>query len=154
MQIRRPSSYDITTSLMLGPVHPDPTIDTSQLEICRTVRMVPAWLQLLTKIVSTQVTKHNSEQYNITASVQQMLGRVGFASYAVGVIHGCAMLQVVEDSPNKLFIGGLQCDWSEDQVKELLAPFGQLRSFNLVMDKTTGKSKVCKHMVAFDCMRT
>jgi hypothetical protein len=28
------------------------------------------------------------------------------------------------------------------QVKELLAPYGALKSFNLVMDKNTGKSKV------------
>jgi hypothetical protein len=27
-------------------------------------------------------------------------------------------------------------------VKELLAPYGSLKSFNLVMDKNTGKSKV------------
>lgn len=27
-------------------------------------------------------------------------------------------------------------------MKELLAPYGALKSFNLVMDKTTGKSKV------------
>jgi splicing factor U2AF subunit len=49
---------------------------------------------------------------------------------------------VVEDSPSKLFIGGLQCDWSEEEVKGLLAPYGALKSFNLVMDKVTGKSKV------------
>ena len=28
------------------------------------------------------------------------------------------------------------------QVKELLLPFGQLKAFNLVMDKNTGNSKV------------
>jgi len=48
---------------------------------------------------------------------------------------------VVMDSPNKLFVGGLPCDWTEDQVKELLLPFGMLKAFNLVMDKTTGNSK-------------
>eukprot|EP01026_Neomeris_dumetosa_P059693 TRINITY_DN557_c0_g1_i3.p1 TRINITY_DN557_c0_g1~~TRINITY_DN557_c0_g1_i3.p1 ORF type:complete len:382 (-),score=66.54 TRINITY_DN557_c0_g1_i3:1295-2440(-) len=48
---------------------------------------------------------------------------------------------VVEDSPHKLFIGGLPCDWVEDQVKEILTPLGSLKSFNLVMDKVTGKSK-------------
>eukprot|EP01025_Chloroclados_australasicus_P042966 TRINITY_DN4569_c0_g2_i1.p1 TRINITY_DN4569_c0_g2~~TRINITY_DN4569_c0_g2_i1.p1 ORF type:complete len:450 (-),score=73.72 TRINITY_DN4569_c0_g2_i1:1166-2515(-) len=48
---------------------------------------------------------------------------------------------VVEDTPNKLFVGGLPCDWTEDQVKELLIPLGSLKSFNLVMDKVTGKSK-------------
>eukprot|EP00879_Flechtneria_rotunda_P003535 GHRR01003767.1.p1 GENE.GHRR01003767.1~~GHRR01003767.1.p1 ORF type:complete len:822 (+),score=334.64 GHRR01003767.1:175-2640(+) len=48
---------------------------------------------------------------------------------------------VVEDSWNKIFIGGLPCNYTDEQVKELLAPYGELRSFNLVMDKNTGKSK-------------
>lgn len=84
IKIRRPSNYDINTAIMLGPTTPDPTIDTSKLDICRTV---------------------------------------------------------VEDSPHKLFIGGLPCDWTDEQVKDLLVPLGQLQSFNLVMDKQTGKSK-------------
>lgn len=49
---------------------------------------------------------------------------------------------VVEDTWAKIFVGGLPCHFSDEQVKELLAPFGALKSFNLVMDKTTGKSKV------------
>jgi hypothetical protein len=48
---------------MLGPTTPDPTIDLSQLEICRTV---------------------------------------------------------VENSPHKLFVGGLPCEWSEDMVGRVL----------------------------------
>lgn len=48
---------------------------------------------------------------------------------------------VVDDSPNKLFVGGLPCDWAEDQAKEMLLPFGTLKAFNLVMDKVTGNSK-------------
>lgn len=48
---------------------------------------------------------------------------------------------VVADSPNKIFIGGLPNYLSEDQVKELLMSFGQLRAFNLVKDSATGLSK-------------
>lgn len=33
----RPSNYDITTAIMLGPITPDPTMDTSTLDICRTL---------------------------------------------------------------------------------------------------------------------
>jgi splicing factor U2AF subunit len=44
------------------------------------------------------------------------------------------------------FVGGLPCDWSDDQVKELLTPHGPLKSFNLVMDKATSKSKVRKQL--------
>lgn len=48
---------------------------------------------------------------------------------------------VVPDSPNKIFVGGLPTYLTEDQVKELLLSFGQLRAFNLVKDSATGLSK-------------
>ncbi|XP_076309478.1 splicing factor U2AF 50 kDa subunit-like isoform X1 [Tachypleus tridentatus] len=48
---------------------------------------------------------------------------------------------VVQDSPHKIFIGGLPSYLNEDQVKELLMSFGQLRAFNLVKDSATGLSK-------------
>merc|ERR1739838_785921 len=48
---------------------------------------------------------------------------------------------VVPDSPHKIFIGGLPTYLNEDQVKELLMSFGQLRAFNLVKDSATGLSK-------------
>jgi splicing factor U2AF subunit len=48
---------------------------------------------------------------------------------------------VVQDSPHKVFIGGLPCDWTEEQVTEMLLPFGTLKAFNLVMDRQTGNSR-------------
>jgi len=48
---------------------------------------------------------------------------------------------VVQDSAHKLFIGGLPSYLNEEQVKELLTSFGQLKAFNLVMDMTTNLSK-------------
>lgn len=48
---------------------------------------------------------------------------------------------IVADTPNKIFIGCIPNYLNEDQVKELLSSFGQLRSFNLVMDTGTGLSK-------------
>lgn len=47
----------------------------------------------------------------------------------------------VQDSPNKIFVGGLPNFFNEDQVKELLLSFGPLRAFNLVKDSATGLSK-------------
>ena len=47
----------------------------------------------------------------------------------------------VADGPDKVFVGGLPCDWDADRVKRLLAPYGRLAAFNLVMDKSTGNSK-------------
>ncbi|XP_030566464.1 splicing factor U2AF 50 kDa subunit [Drosophila novamexicana] len=48
---------------------------------------------------------------------------------------------VVPDSPHKIYIGGLPTCLNEEQVKELLVTFGQLRGFNLVKDTITGQSK-------------
>jgi len=48
---------------------------------------------------------------------------------------------VVQDSPHKIFIGGLPNYLNEDQVKELLLSFGPLKSFILVQDSATGLSK-------------
>lgn len=48
---------------------------------------------------------------------------------------------VVQDSPHKIFIGGLPNYLNEDQVKELLTSFGPLKAFNLVKDSATGLSK-------------
>ena len=153
LQIRRPNNYDPDVAMMLGPTTADPTMDLTALDIVKTV---------------------------------------------------------VVDSPNKLFVGGLPCEWAEDQarvndspyklmveqharpaaasrrgmqllslliwqppkwiewsieratysmaskpkkdqhltaapscsqVKELLLPYGLLKAFNLVMDKSTGNSK-------------
>ncbi|KNC83599.1 hypothetical protein SARC_04157 [Sphaeroforma arctica JP610] len=47
----------------------------------------------------------------------------------------------VPDSINKLFVGGLPIYLSEEQVKELLGAFGELRAFNLVKDVGSETSK-------------
>lgn len=48
---------------------------------------------------------------------------------------------VVQDSPHKIFIGGLPNYLNEDQIKELLSSFGALKAFNLVKDSATSLSK-------------
>jgi len=48
---------------------------------------------------------------------------------------------VVPDTINKVFVGGLPNYLNEDQVKELLSTFGELRAFNLVKDSATSLSK-------------
>ncbi len=47
----------------------------------------------------------------------------------------------VPDGPNKVFCGGLPYDLGEEQIKELLSAFGQLRSFHLVREKDSATSK-------------
>lgn len=48
---------------------------------------------------------------------------------------------VVADSPNKIYIGGLPTYLTDDQIKEILTSFGQLRAFNLIRDPSTLASK-------------
>jgi splicing factor U2AF 65 kDa subunit len=48
---------------------------------------------------------------------------------------------VPNENPNKLFIGGLPSEMVEEQVKDLLSYFGELKQFNLVMDSVTNLSK-------------
>lgn len=48
---------------------------------------------------------------------------------------------VVQDSPHKIFIGGLPNYLNEDQVKELVTSFGPLKALHLVKDGATGLSK-------------
>ncbi|EFJ40221.1 hypothetical protein VOLCADRAFT_121741 [Volvox carteri f. nagariensis] len=48
---------------------------------------------------------------------------------------------LVEDGPNKVFVGGLPGYLSEEQVRQILQAFGPLRAFNLVTDRDTGASK-------------
>jgi|UniRef100_A0AC35GV39 splicing factor U2AF subunit len=47
---------------------------------------------------------------------------------------------IVVDGPNKLYIGGLPQFFTDDQVKELLSAFGQLKAFSL-QSNSTGESK-------------
>jgi hypothetical protein len=55
----------------------------------------------------------------------------------------------VGDSPFKLFVGGIPAYLNEEQVMELLKAFGDLKSFNLVKDMTTGISKVQQTFISF-----
>ncbi len=65
----------------------------------------------------------------------------GNSGLGAAVTMGVVVSTVVPDSPNKLFIGGLPNYLNEEQVKELIISFGQLRAFNLVKDVTSGLSK-------------
>ena len=48
----------------------------------------------------------------------------------------------VPDSPNKIYMGGIPPALSEEQVKEIICSFGELKAFNLVKDLNTPTGKV------------
>ena len=64
-----------------------------------------------------------------------------------GLQGGTAVSGIVQDSPNKIYIGGIPQYLESDQIKELLEPFGPLKSFHLVMN-SNGVSKVCVRVCA------
>lgn len=72
---------------------------------------------------------------------QPMPGMTDSAAVPVPEKFSGVISTVVPDSPHKIFIGGLPNYLNEDQVKELLLSFGQLKAFNLVKDAATGLSK-------------
>ncbi|KAJ0888788.1 putative RNA recognition motif domain, nucleotide-binding alpha-beta plait domain superfamily [Helianthus annuus] len=45
------------------------------------------------------------------------------------------------EGPDRVFVGGLPCYFTEAQVRELLESFGALRGFDLIKDRETGNSK-------------
>ena len=49
----------------------------------------------------------------------------------------------VMDAAERIFVGGLPYFLTDDQCRELLGSFGQLKSFDLVKDRETGNSKGC-----------
>ncbi|KAF1744374.1 hypothetical protein MXB_177 [Myxobolus squamalis] len=56
-----------------------------------------------------------------------------------GYYFGCP--HVFQDTLNKLFVACVPVYLSDDQVKELLCAFGELKAFNLVKDGASGLSK-------------
>lgn len=42
---------------------------------------------------------------------------------------------------NKLFVGGIPWKATDDELAALFAPFGEVKSANIVMDKLTGRSR-------------
>ncbi len=48
---------------------------------------------------------------------------------------------VVENGPNKIFLGNIPTALTEDNIKLIISAFGQLAAFNLVKDAATGGSK-------------
>lgn len=75
---------------------------------------------------------------NLLASGSENVAAVAAcaAAHVPGVVS-----TVVADSPNKIYIGGLPLYLLDDQIKEILSSFGQLKAFNLIRDPSTLASK-------------
>jgi splicing factor U2AF subunit len=83
--------------------------------------------------MSLRMRRPNDYNPNIHAPVYPP---VGFDPSALGIVS-----TQVPDGPDKVFIGGIPYNLTEDQIKEILSSYGPLNAFNLVKDPTTGLSK-------------
>lgn len=54
---------------------------------------------------------------------------------------GTTKTQEKDDTDDRIFIGGFPHFFTEDQVLDIMHPFGEIKTFDLVRDKSTGKSK-------------
>lgn len=46
-----------------------------------------------------------------------------------------------QQTVNKMFVGGLKDDTTEDMVRDAFSQFGEIKEIELINDKATGKSK-------------
>ena len=85
--------------------------------------------------------KGQSLQIRRSHDYQLMPGVNDSQGSSASTISNGVISTVVPDSPHKIFIGRVPNFLNEEQVKELLLLFGQLRAFKLVKDVSTGVSK-------------
>ena len=52
-----------------------------------------------------------------------------------------AIKEVFDKQPNKLFLGGVQSNITEDELRTLFSAFGSIKKIYLIYDKVTNKSK-------------
>ena len=88
--------------------------------------------------VNIRVRRPNDYNAAMAASMGPSRPDPGLQLHLVGLQAGSGS---VSDSPDRIFVGGLPYYLTEEQVRELLEQFGQIRSFDLVKDKETGNSK-------------
>lgn len=103
----------------------------------RTVREAAAGLCLDgVKFQEVLLRVRRPNDFVATAASNQTRPPDGFNPSILGIVS-----TQVSDGPNKMFIGGIPYNLTEDQVKALLQSYGQLAAFNLIKEPTSGLSK-------------
>lgn len=98
--------------------------------------------------VSLRVRRPNDYQPAIAASLGPSAPSPNLNLAAIGLTAGgnsggggSNLSAIPEDQTNRLFIGGLPYFLTDVMVKELIEAFGPVKSFQLIVDRETGKSK-------------
>jgi hypothetical protein len=141
-QIRRPSNYDAAAALLLGPAAPDPTLVLDHLKMCKTV-VEDSWSKVFVGGLPSDWTDDQVGGLGGLAWGGGGGGAAGRRGHPQAAFAGAAPAGAPSPGPANAHANPHSPPPPPgDQVKELLKPYGQLKSFNLVMDKATGKSKV------------
>ncbi|KAF8068237.1 dscc1 [Scenedesmus sp. PABB004] len=146
LKIRRPQHYDPDVAVLLGPCTPDPAVLTS--------------LQRAGRGGTPALLAPGGELAAGEPPCGAACGGGAAAAGARGGAHlappppppaaaaprppgGRDLVPAAADQskPDEVFIGGLPSHWKPSHVKELLAPYGQLKSLSVAMDAATGKNK-------------
>lgn len=111
VRVRRPNDYNAAAAVGLGPAGPSPTLNLGAIGLG-----------------------------GGGAASLLGLGSLGAPLGGLGAVSGVGVGGTSGD-PDRVFVGGLPYYLNEEQCKELLASFGAVKSFDLVKDRDTDKSK-------------
>lgn len=170
LQVQRPREYSLDAAVLLGPTQPDPAVFAALARgadgpqpAAQQQQQQPPWLagnQQPSSMGGPASGKLAGPGFNSSSGGNfSNLGRIssgpasGRGLAAASGPHsgsGIACRSMLRDlaqsadqsKQDEVFIGGLPSHWKAQQVKELLAPYGQLKSLSVAMDAATGKNKV------------
>ncbi|WIA31001.1 hypothetical protein OEZ86_001042 [Tetradesmus obliquus] len=168
LRVQRPREYSLDAAVLLGPTQPDPAVFAALArgadgpQPAAQQQQQPPWLagnQQPSSMGGPASGKLAGPGFNSSSGGNfSNLGRIssgpasGRGLAAASGPHsgsGIACRSMLRDlaqsadqsKQDEVFIGGLPSHWKAQQVKELLAPYGQLKSLSVAMDAATGKNK-------------
>ncbi|PRW56919.1 splicing factor U2af large subunit A-like isoform X1 [Chlorella sorokiniana] len=130
VRIRRPADYNAAAAAPLGPSMPNPNLNLAAIGLDKqTAAAAP--------VAAAAPIDLAAEMFGPGGVPPAMAGQPGMS--AGQVMHQQHISG--PDAANRIFIGGLPYYLNEEQCRELLGAFGEIKSFDLIKDRQTGQSK-------------